>query len=46
MSSDSMANPEHVKLLQQGVEAWNAWRAANPSLCADLSGTDLDDAER
>lgn len=42
-----MANPEHLALLQQGVEAWNKWRQANlgiekPDLHgANLSGTDL-----
>ena len=25
-----MANGEHVALLKQGVDAWNAWRQANP----------------
>ena len=32
----SMANPEHVAKLKQGVEAWNRWRKANPDLGADL----------
>jgi hypothetical protein len=36
-----MANPEHVDLLQQGVGVWNAWRAEEPSIVADLSGADL-----
>jgi Pentapeptide repeats (8 copies) len=46
-----MANEEHLVRLQQGVEAWNAWRLTNPriqlnlseaDLCkADLSGADL-----
>jgi hypothetical protein len=31
-----MANDEHVALLKQGVEAWNAWRKANPHIRPDL----------
>jgi hypothetical protein len=41
-----MANDEHVALLKKGVDAWNAWRVANPDIRpdfiqADLSGRDL-----
>ena len=36
-----MANPEHLELLRQGVEVWNAWKAENPSIRSDLSGADL-----
>src|SRR5258708_7475832 len=36
-----MANDEHVALLKQGVEAWNAWRDKNPNILPDLSGVDL-----
>jgi uncharacterized protein YjbI with pentapeptide repeats len=46
-----MANDEHVALLKQGVDAWNAWRDENrdvdPDLCAanltnvDLTGANL-----
>ena len=50
-----MPNPEHVKILKQGVETWNAWRRdvlkVAPDLSwgdlnrADLSGTDLSGAD-
>jgi hypothetical protein len=30
-----MANDEHVRLLKQGVGAWNAWRAENPDIVPD-----------
>ncbi|MGY4257650.1 uncharacterized protein YjbI with pentapeptide repeats [Bradyrhizobium sp. USDA 4516] len=36
-----MANGEHVALLKQGVDAWNAWRFKNPNSRPDLSETDL-----
>jgi hypothetical protein len=36
-----MANPEHLKILQQGVAVWNAWREGNPEIILDLSGANL-----
>jgi uncharacterized protein YjbI with pentapeptide repeats len=36
-----MANPKHLKVLRQGVAAWNKWRLRNPEIIPDLSGTDL-----
>jgi hypothetical protein len=46
-----MANKEHLAILKQGVEVWNKWREANPSIVpdlidsqfglSDLSGVDL-----
>ena len=35
-----MANPEHLKILKQGVYAWNKWRAENPGIIPDLAGPD------
>ena len=32
-----MANPEHLKILKQGVEVWNKWREDNPDVYPDLS---------
>ncbi len=31
-----MANQEHLKILKQGVEAWNEWREKNPKIKPDL----------
>ncbi|MBI4798602.1 MAG: pentapeptide repeat-containing protein [Desulfarculus sp.] len=31
-----MANPEHLAMLAQGVEAWNKWREENPAVTQDL----------
>ena len=31
-----MANKEHLKILKQGVEAWNKWREENPDVKPDL----------
>lgn len=39
-----MANPEHLKVLKQGVEVWNKWRKENPQIEPDLSGVDLKEA--
>jgi uncharacterized protein YjbI with pentapeptide repeats len=37
-----MANPEHLQILQQGVERWNAWWWNQPrDVRADLSGANL-----
>ena len=36
-----MANPEHVRILKQGVEVWNRWRIENPSIRPDLRSIDL-----
>ena len=36
-----MANPEHVKILKQGVEVWNRWREENPDVKPDFSDADL-----
>ena len=33
-----MANQEQLKLIKAGVNVWNAWRKANPSIRIDLSG--------
>lgn len=33
-----MANPEHLEILKQGVQVWNAWRSQHPELVPDLSG--------
>lgn len=38
-----MANEEHVKILEDGVEAWNEWREKNPEE-PDLTGAYLKDA--
>lgn len=37
-----MANPEHLQILQQGVEVWNVWRDQNRDIRPDLSGANLD----
>ncbi len=36
-----MADETHLKILMQGVEAWNRWREENPGVRPDLSGADL-----
>ena len=39
-----MANPEHLKILKQGVEAWNKWRREHPDVYPDLSEANLSHA--
>jgi uncharacterized protein YjbI with pentapeptide repeats len=36
-----MADSEHIKILKQGVDAWNRWRDENPKVRPDLSYADL-----
>ncbi len=36
-----MADEKYVKILRQGVEAWNTWRGQNPEVAPDLSGINL-----
>jgi hypothetical protein len=40
-----MANPEHLEMLKQGVEGWNAWRASEPLVIPDLRGAHLLEAD-
>jgi uncharacterized protein YjbI with pentapeptide repeats len=35
-----MANPEHLKILKQGVEVWNKWREENRDVLPDLVAAD------
>jgi uncharacterized protein YjbI with pentapeptide repeats len=37
-----MANPDHLEMLRQGVDAWNAWR--EPGVAPDLSAAHLIEA--
>ena len=36
-----MANPEHLSLLAQGVDALNSYAKAHEEVTIDLSGSDL-----
>ncbi len=40
-----MANPDHLKILRQGVKEWNEWRKTNPLVKPDLSGAKLKGAK-
>ena len=36
-----MANEEHLAILKEGVDVWNAWREENKSSIVDLSRSNL-----
>jgi uncharacterized protein YjbI with pentapeptide repeats len=40
-----MANPKHLKILKQGVEAWNKWRSEHRSVHPNLSSANLRGAD-
>lgn len=37
----AMANPDHLAVLNAGVEEWNRWREKNPRVLPGLGGADL-----
>lgn len=39
-----MANEYQLRILRQGVVAWNEWRIKNPDAKVDLRGSDFIDA--
>jgi len=38
-----MANPEHLEIIKQGVDAWNAWRQEHPEIEPNLANADLNE---
>jgi len=40
-----MANPEHLKILNRGVKAWNKWLKDKPYITPDLSDADFTRAD-
>ena len=40
-----MTNPEHLKILKQGVETWNRWRRDHPNVVPSLGGANLGGAK-
>lgn len=41
-----MLNAEHVAILEQDFQAWNAWRGEDASILPDLSRANVCDAQR
>ena len=40
-----MAVAKHLEILNQGTEAWNAWRASNPRIRPVLTGAKLENRD-
>ncbi|MGB2823662.1 MAG: restriction endonuclease [Phycisphaerae bacterium] len=40
-----MADPDHLRILSEGVDAWNAWRAEHLQVTPDLTHADLRGAD-
>jgi uncharacterized protein YjbI with pentapeptide repeats len=40
-----VANVEHLRILERGVDVWNKWRKDNPSIQPNLEGANLNHAE-
>lgn len=40
----SVADEEHLQIIRQGVDTWNAWSKKNPELIPDLRVADLTEA--
>src|SRR5437763_14647384 len=38
---DIVANQEHLDILKQGIEVWNAWKETHPYEEIDLQGADF-----
>jgi hypothetical protein len=36
-----MANKKHLRILEEGVEAWNEWRKEDPDIKHSLSKSNL-----
>src|SRR5215472_12565722 len=36
-----MANPRHLKILQQGAETWNKWRVQHPRVHPNLRSAEI-----
>src|SRR5262249_23919889 len=41
----AMANPEHLRILEQGVEVWDTWREQHTDIEPDLSEANLRGAD-
>jgi hypothetical protein len=37
-----MANPEHLKILKQGIKTWNKWREENSGVETNVIASDLE----